>query len=63
MRKVKKGEEFGYYEVINIKGNVVECRCKLCGTIKEIQLSNLVNGKIKMCRECYEKVRYKIEVY
>ncbi|MBO4858709.1 MAG: hypothetical protein J5527_09355 [Treponema sp.] len=57
------GEKHGNLICIDYKKSktvtLLQCKCLLCGTIKEIPFSTFHNGKISTCGECYNGIKYK----
>lgn len=53
------GNIYGSLEVLGYTGknNMWTCRCKECGTIKDIHRNSLVSGKVKSCGCLKEKMR------
>lgn len=54
MAKKLVGKQFGYWTVLKVTGRnsagglIVECQCK-CGTIRDVDASNLRSGRSKSC--------------
>ena len=57
------GEKHGDLICIDYKKSktvtLLQCKCLLCGTIKEIPFSPFHNGRNSTCGECYNGIKYK----